>query len=204
MLVTCCTDCSGFSMRPQHFPQSAFDRPKNAASTHFFAANAVKFRMILDKMRSEIPANSFFILYNLGNLTDLNIGLMLLKNTPQLFDYFLQVAETIESTGGQDQEIVNRTLPSSGLNYTTFSLEDALQSNMREELPKNTFCALQLLCSNRSYEENIYEKLLSALYFFDINPVLEFVPAVVKEALVLYCRDHCPTNPVAFNELPTD
>lgn len=129
---------------------------------------------------------------------------MLLKNTPQLFDYFLQVAGTIESTGGQDQEIVNRTLPSSGLNYTTFSLEDALQSNMREELPKNTFCALQLLCSNRSYEENIYEKLLSALYFFDINPVLEFVPNVVKEALVLYCRDQCPTNPVAFNKISTD
>lgn len=229
-------------MLPQWFPQSAFDRIVNKSDEHFFAGNAIKFRMILEKMKTEIPIDSFFILSdadvlvfdpdrfhtlctsynsstsasastststydlvamidNLENMSYLNIGLLLAKNTPKMYDFFQSIAETIESTGGQDQRILNEKIVHSGLNYTTFSLFDVIQSNMKDEYRKNTFCIMQLLCTNQDYERNVFEKLLSALNFFDICPVLQFVPHNVRVGLVDYCLENYPTNPVASYEL---
>lgn len=223
LLMNCVSDCSGFVMRPQWFPQSAFTR--NPTSTHFFAGNSLKFRRILEKMAGEIDENATFLLTdadllvldasrlfslcstfdaelvcmidNLGS-EDYNIGLMCCKNTARLRAYFQKLADTIDATGGQDQALLNQTLPESGLVHTTFSLKDAIQSNMRGEVQKNTFCVLQMLCSNASYEQNIFEKLLTAVHYFDITPLLEFVPPLVREALILFCRDHLPSNPLAY------
>jgi hypothetical protein len=141
---------------------------------------------------------------NLIDVSYLNIGLLLVRNTPAMYDFFSKIAKTIESTGGQDQRILNEQIQSAELIYSTFSLDDAIQSNMKSEYAKNKFCLMQLLCTNQDYERNVFEKLLSALHFFDISSVLQFVPYDVREALVLYCLDNYPSNPVASFELVRD
>ncbi len=225
LLMNCVMDCSGFVMRPQWFPQSAFTKPVGSEDCHFFAGNTLKFKRILEKMSSpEIPENTRFILSDadllvfdairfhalctsatddvicmLDNLDspDLNLGLMLCRNTPALRAYFSELVSRIEATGSQDQLLVNTTIKASGLTYSTFPTHDVIQSNMRGEVAKQTFCVLQMLCSNGPYEQNMFEKLLTAVHYFDLTMVIRFIPPYVLEALVLFCRDHIPSNPLA-------
>jgi hypothetical protein len=216
-------DCAHFDFRPQFREQRFFEKPAHAAD-HFFAGNSLKFRFMIDAMK-ELPEESVFIIsdadllvldprkfFSICNMRDydfigmvdnlldtsvINIGLLFCKNTHKLRIFFSDLCDAIEATGQQDQYLFNTLLKSTPLKYTTFDLNNVIQSNMVHEISSGDICVIQMLCSNKHYESNIFEKLMSACYFYNITPILDLVPYDVKEALVLFCRDHLPLNPVS-------
>lgn len=109
----------------------------------------------------------------------------------------------IETTGGQDQAIYNNSVHLMVTNNGMFSLTDAIQSNM-SSLKDSDYSIVQFLCSNGTYERNVFEKLLSALFYTDFTTVLHLVPYEVQEALVLFCQDHLPLHPIAQYPLRMD
>jgi hypothetical protein len=214
-------------VKPQFYEQRFFEKPAHA-SDHFFSGNSLKFRCIIEQMKTTIPENSYFVLsdadllvldpdklhstmlryvsdYDIVGMVDnlkdtsvINIGLLLCKNTTAVVDFFTNLASQIETTGKQDQHLFNILIRTSGLKYTMFPLTHAIQSNMVQDgLYNPNVYVIQMLCSNKDYESNVFEKLMTACGFYDITPVLDCVPYVVKEALVLFCRDHLPSNPVS-------
>lgn len=224
ILCSSLQEYSGFAVEPIFYPQSAFERQVKPGE-HFFAGNALKFKMILKKMDA-LPENSQFILsdadvyvtrpsqlYELCTMRysekdivgmqdqveseDTNIGFLLCRNNRVVRSFFEFLVHSIETTGGQDQaiynDLVDRMVPNNGM----FSLTDAIQSNM-SWLKDSDYSIVQFLCSNGAYERNVFEKLLSALFYTDYSSVLHLVPYEVQEALVLFCQDHLPTHPIAI------
>jgi hypothetical protein len=222
-------DCSGFQLNPCFFPQSAFDRIKVNAGEHLFSGNALKFRMILNELNS-LPEDHPFILSDadvyftnaekfhtlceieickssivgmaehIGNTDYVNVGILLCRNNKEVRDFFTFLAELIESSGLQDQALFNKHVREWVKTVSVFSTDDVIQTNMFNASDKN-FCAIQFLSSCDSSEMNIYEKLISASYLIDLTSVLHLVPYQIQEALVLFCKEHLPENPVCNLEL---
>ena len=132
-----------------------------------------------------------------------NIGILLCKNTKQVRSFFAFLEETIEATGSQDQALFNKHIGDWISDRSVFSTSDVIQSNMRN-LYSTPFSVIQFLSSSSTSNMNIYEKLITAARFLDITPVLHLVPFEIQEALVLFCKDHMPSNPVCAFELKNE
>jgi hypothetical protein len=222
-------DCSGFEAHPCFFEQSAFER-KTKEDEHFFAGNALKFRMLLHELESLEEGAPFVIsdadvyianaskFYSIclselekrdltgmaeryNDMKSINIGILLCKNTKTIRDFFTFLANTIESTGGQDQAILNDCVGDWPLSVGLFPVPDVIQSNMYDITKSNEFTAIQFLCSSKNSNNNIFEKLLSACFFLDLTDLLYLLPTFIVEPLIDFYKQRYPENPICQYKL---
>lgn len=226
-------DCSGFTLHPCFFPQSAFSTLYKEGSEHFFAGNCLKFNVMLDAMKEcdgrhiivsdadlcvlqpEILRTyledymNYDIVYMRDNFENntLNIGFGLIKCTPDTLAFFKEVRDTIATTGRQDQAIVNELLVEHPeLSVGMFSTPEIIQSNMYQMLraEENKMCVVQMLCSNKTFEQNFTEKLMTASIFYDLRSLEPLIPDYVWNTLVYYYKESKIPNPLTDCEYKSD
>jgi hypothetical protein len=218
-------DCSGFTLQPQFFPQSAFSTLYKEGSEHFFAGNCLKFNVMLDAMkecdgRHIIVSDAdlcvlqpailrpylenymnYDIVYMRDNFqnTTLNIGFGLIKCTQDTLAFFKEVRDTIATTGRQDQAIVNELLGKHPeLTVGMFSTPEIIQSNMHRDVldHQEKILMVQMLCSGNTYDHNLVEKLLTAAVFFDLRDLEPIIPDYAWNTMVIYFKERNIFNPL--------
>lgn len=225
ILYNSLSECSGFQVHPCFFEQSAFERirVKVKDDEHFFSGNSLKFRMLLDKLKTMSEGAPFVIsdadVYipnatkfhsiclaeldkheitgmaeHIGDTKSVNIGILLCKNTSAVRGFLTHLAEQIEATGGQDQLLFNNFYPDWPIRVGLFPLPDVIQSNMFDF--KTDFAAIQFLCSSNDSTKNIVSKLISACYFLDLTGLLFLLPKAIVIELIEFYKIKCPDNPI--------
>ncbi len=116
-----------------------------------------------------------------------NIGFSLIHSNEQTIAFWEKVVKDIQESGDPDQDVVNRNFSTFHGKVGMFETPYVSQSTMfthqmvRDQVP---FYVIQMLCSNHAlYEQNLYEKLASAIQFVDMSAVVHFIPEVVLDAL---------------------
>jgi hypothetical protein len=143
----------------------------------------------------------FDIVYMQDNmLTDLyNIGFGLIKSSDATISFFEKMRDEIIITGELDQDIVNKYLENSGLNYRHFTIPKVIQSNMT--FAGSDFYVMQMLCSNNpTYEENLYEKLVTASILFDLRDLKQFIILSVYNKLIDFAKEYIKSSPLVSEE----
>jgi hypothetical protein len=132
-----------------------------------------------------------------------NIGFSLIHSNETTIAFWEKVVKDIQD-GDLDQDIVNRNLVSFDLKVGIFETPYVSQSTMfthqmvRDQVP---YYVIQMLCSNHNvYEQNLFEKLASAIQFVDISSVAHLIPEVVLEALQEFVRQKDPNHPLLAME----
>jgi hypothetical protein len=218
-------DCSGFTLHPCFFPQSAFATLYKEGSEHFFAGNCLKFNVMIDAMKDcdgryiivsdadlcVLQADvlrkylddytKYDIVYMRDNFenTTLNIGFGLIKCTHATLAFFTRVRDTIAHTGRQDQAIVNELLAEHPeLSVGMFSTPEMIQSNMYHTLRReeDKMCVIQMLCSGTSFEFNFTEKLLTATMFYDLRDLEPLIPDYAWNTLLKFVKDNNIQHPL--------
>ena len=226
LLASSVSESAQFDLKPCFFPQSAFSTLYNPDAAHFFAGNSLKFDVIVaalktnkgkhiivsdadiivqnpDKLAAYLKKyERFDVVYMQDNFINdtLNIGFSLIKSTDTTIAFFEKICNEIKTTGEQDQALVNKYIEESGLIYSTFMLPWVIQSNMSIEGAIDCY-VMQMLCSNnKTYEENLFEKLESALFFFDLRDVKHLIVPSVYNKLIQFAKDKLNISPLANEE----
>jgi hypothetical protein len=133
-----------------------------------------------------------FMKDNIHN-NDLNIGFGMLRSCPEVIHYFEKIMKEIHDTNGQDQEIFNRRITEFTGTVGCFSMPEVIQSNLATS--STPFFALQMLCANnKTFEENLFEKLVTATVLIDISELFQLIPYRVFNTLVQYYQTRYPSH----------
>jgi len=217
-----CIGNTSFHVVPVFVPQEAFQNLYNPREKHFFSGSVLKIELIVEALKAnpnkhilcsdaDIIVNNpeafsrylesytqydiTFMKDNIHN-NDLCAAFGFLKSSPVVIEFFKSVLCEIRETNGLDQTIMNRLLPSFKGSVGCFSMPEVIQSNLATT--ETPFYVIQLLCSNNNtYEQNMYEKLVTAAALFDISDVLHLVPVEVKEALITHFKANRPSHYLA-------
>lgn len=182
------------------------DSPFILSDADIYLTDSNKFHSLCENEigKASIVGGAEFI----GNSDFMNMGLLLCRNNKEVRDFFTFLAELIESSGLLDQDLFNKNKREWVKDIGMFSTDDVIQTNMYKVSNKKfsaiqflSSCDPKLLSSCDSKDMHIYEKLISASYLVDLTSVLHLVPYQIQEALVLFCKEHLPENPVCDFEL---
>lgn len=217
ILNSCIGNTSMFQVFPVFAPQEAFQNTYSSEKKHFYSGNVLKCELIVEALRAnpgkhvlcsdvDIIVNqpeqfskyleqytTFDITFMKDNIynNELNIGFGMLRSCPEVIHYFEKIMKEIHDTNGLDQEIFNRRISEFTGTVGCFSMPEVIQSNLAKEF--SPFFLLQMLCSNnKTYEENLFEKLLTASIFLDISELFPIIPYQVFNTLVQYYRIYKP------------
>jgi len=230
VLQTGVSDCSGFAMNPCFFPQSAFSGLYKEGG-HFMSGNCLKFCVIIEALRRhpgehilvtdvdlvvERPAElrAYLEPYKRYDITymaegpgskDSNIGFAMIQSTPATIAFYAQILEDLQRNSElHDQAHVIERLPSFPGSKALFEGTVIINSNYYNI--GQPFYVVQCLCSQDSYEKNLWEKLLTLAIFFDLEPLRPLIPDDVWETVLWYHREKSPEHPLArikFVPLPS-
>ena len=221
VLQTGVSDCSGFAMKPCFFPQSAFSGLYKEGG-HFMSGNCIKFVVIVEELRRH-PGEHILITdvdlivtnpadlrtylepYKQYDITymaespgskDSNIGFAMIQSTPATIAFYTQILEDLQGNSElHDQAHVIAQL--SSFPGSTARFEGSVIMNSNYYNIGDPFYVMQCLCSNESYEKNLWEKLLTLARVFDLEPLRPFIPDDVWEMVLWYFREKVPDHPLA-------
>ena len=230
MLMSSIGPTDDFLIRPVFVPQTAFTNTYSISGEHFFSGNTVKVDCIVKALKLhpgehilvtdvDIIANNisefrtYLELYLHNDMTfmvddfndkTINLGFAFIKSTPDSISLFETALDQIQSTNGLDQPIVRELLPSFKGLCNVFSLPEVSPSNYYINGTK--YYIIQILCSNhKTYEMNLFEKLISAARLLDITSVIHLIPVDVKDVLHIYFKIYYPSHYLAeSNTTPID
>ena len=206
-------------------PQSVFDKSSyQTNSAHFLDGNAIKYRVLLSileqhpdehillcdvdtivqnptKLREYLEKYSEYdIVYARSKEEDekeLSLGFGMFRSTNKTISFIDHLIQQIESSGQDDMTIFNKELHVFDGRLGMFTFPEIIQTQYYNKYKEEWF-VIQITCSNRkTYEENLYEKLLSIIYLSDITDLVHLIPHEVLEALVLFVKDRSPTHYLA-------
>ena len=220
-LHTGVSDCSGFVMKPCFFPQSAFSGLYKEGA-HFMSGNCIKFLVIVEELRRHpgqhvLVTDVDLIIDNPAGLRDYlepykqyeitymqespgsnsnNIGFAMIQSTEATIQFYEQILEGLQKNPDlHDQAYVNeRLLSFPGLKGM---FEGGVILNSNYYTMGAPFFVIQSLCSQETYEKNLWEKLVTFALFYDLEPMRPLIPEDVWETLVWYYQTRNPTHPLA-------
>jgi hypothetical protein len=215
-------DISGFSMRPICIPQQFFDRKVEDTQQHFLTGIGIKIYCLLKSLQG-LPANEFMIFsdvdllvldkelssklntYETNDITamrekkgvdEYNIGFMLIKNTVEVKQFFEKVMQRIHKELKLDQDIFNEEIKQFSGTHGFFDTKDFIQSNMiRKDIwDSGNYSVIQCLSSEQTPKEVILGKLATIVYFYNIEPLLQFVDLNILKDLREYLQYQNPNH----------
>ena len=220
-LRTGVADCSGFAMTPRFFPQSAFSGLYKEG-THFMSGNCIKFLVLVEELRrhpgqhilitdvdliidNPVGLRDYLESYKQYEITYMqespgsdysNIGFAMIQSTEATIQFYEQILEGLQADPAlHDQAYVNERLRSFPGPKGVFEGGVVLNSNYYKM--GTPFFVVQTLCSNETYEKNMWEKLVSFARFYDLEPMRPLIPDDVWETLVWYYQRTNPAHPLA-------
>ncbi len=135
---------------------------------------------------------------------DSNIGFAMIQSTPATIAFYTQILEELQRNSEvHDQAHVIERL--SSFPGSTACFEGSVIKNSNYHKVGEPYYIVQCLCSNDSYEKNMWEKLLTLATFFDLEPLRPFISDDVWETVLWYHREKRPDHPLAhvkFAPLP--
>ena len=224
ILNTCIDMPNLFTNKNNFFRQEDFESLYTPGQ-HFFAGNYLKFDFILNVLENTLDNQHLILsdadlvvdnvkeLYNyLQNFLDydlvgmkddlttntINIGVLFLKNSSKLRNFIKILRDEIKSTGKQDQQLLNKNIINSDLKYSLFDVPQMSQSNFGIDNVMKSFIT-QLLCSGDNYEDNLFEKLITASCLIDITPLRTLIPLKVYNSLIDFHKYHKTNLPIMFS-----
>lgn len=218
ILNSCIGNSTEFLVFPVFAPQEAFQNTYSSEKKHFFSGNVLKCELIVEALRAnpgkhvlcsdvDIIVNQpeqfskYLEQYSKYDITfmkdnvynnELNIGFGMLRSCPEVIHYFEKIMKEIHDTNGQDQEIFNRRIGEFTGTVGCFSMPEVIQSNLANK--STPFFVLQMLCSNKTYEENLFEKLITATVLIDISELFPLIPFRVFNTLVQHYQNKNPSH----------
>jgi len=211
-----------FLIRPVFVPQEAFANNYTISGEHFFSGNAVKVECIVKALKKhpgehilvtdvDIVADNIsefrrylesYLHNDITFMVDspydktINLGFAFIKSTPETISLFETAFHQIQSTGGQDQPVIQELLPLFKGSYDIFSLPEVSPSN--HYIIGTNYYIVQMLCANhKTYKKNLLEKLITSALLVNITNVLYLIPADVKEVLYIYFKICYPEHYLA-------
>jgi len=215
ILQSAINDISGIIVHPIFLKQSLFER-KTTGDTHFFTGNSIKMRILLAAL--EKHANEYIILsdadicvfdddntlvsymksYEKNEITCMreaydnpsyNIGVIFIHSTNKTIAFIKRIICRIEMENGHDQGIFNEEIKHFSGEHGSFSIPDVIQSNMIEISKNENHRIIQCLSSGNTYEDNLTEKILTIIFYYDISNLLHFLPIPVIYKLIPYLSE---------------
>ncbi len=228
ILASSFLDSQEFELHPWFFPQEAF-QTMYSSEKHFFSGISLKEEVLLKELKAHpgqyivfsdvdlivdrLPEfRQWLEPYKQNDMTFMrdnfendihNVGCCLIHSNERTIAFFETVIQEIQSTGDPDQDVVNRCLSSFqgtvGMFETPFVSQSPMFTNqmIQDQVP---YYVIQMLCSNHKlYEQNMYEKLASAIQFVDISAVIPLIPDVVMDALREFAKSRDPNHPLCVD-----
>lgn len=215
-------DISGVAVKPIFIPQSYFERKVEDTSQHFFTGIGIKMYCLL-KSAESLPADSHFIFsdadlilpekdlavklksYEINDITAMrekkgedtyNIGFLLVKNTPEVRQFFWKVLQRIQKEVKLDQDIFNEEIKEFKGTHGFFDIKDFIQSSMiRKDIwDSGNYSVIQCLSSASSYKEAMLGKLATVIYYYNITPLFQYVDKQILKELREYIFHQNPNH----------
>lgn len=215
-------DISGFSIRPICIPQNIFDRKVENTSQHFLTGIGIKIYCLLKSLQG-LPADQFMIFsdtdllvldkdlssklkaYEINDITamrekkdvdEYNIGFLLIKNTVAVKQFFEKVMRRIHNELQLDQDIFNEEIKEFPGTHGFFDTKDFIQSNMiRKDIwDSGNYSIIQCLSSEQTPKEVMLGKLATIVYFYNIEPLLQFIDKDILQDLREYLYYQNPNH----------
>ncbi len=226
LLASVVSECPGITLHAQFVPQYVFSKQLESTdvSGHFFAGQAIKMEMMLHALQQhpgehivvsdadillfDTNFTSYLEQYKAYDMTCMldneetkayNIGLCLLKSTPEMIAFVEEIIRRIKVNRAHDQTEWNALLPSFEGTHAQFSCPDCIQSNMYKEELRDSYRVIQCLCEcNLSSDDALVSKLITVAYFYkDLEEAKEMIPVAVRNKLILCLQEQIPDHPVA-------
>lgn len=213
IMQSCIIKNKGFELNPIFVPQEIFSNTYQSNTDHFLCGNNIQMECTAEALKLHPNEHIIFsdvdLIVNTKHIEKLydymqtykkfdmvfmkdnfiddtrNIGLCLIKSTPETIVFFKNVSKEIIRSNSQNQKIVNDFLPSFTGTHSIFSFPEIIQSNMATNETLD-FYVLQMLCSQKTADENIGEKLASAAKFINIKEGLHLISPITRQ----YLRDY--------------
>ncbi len=211
-----------FIVQPIFVPQEVFDQTSyRSNSDHFLDGNSVKLNILISILQKHpgetilivdadtiIENPEFLRLYlesyrqydivfaksSLEKERELSMGFGMVRSTPDTIQYFQDSIQIISSTGKNDMDVLNETIQTFKGTYGMFTFPEIIQTQHYSKF-KGQYYAIQLTCSNhKTYEENLFEKLVSAASLIDITEIVPLIPIRVFNAMLDFYRDRDPSH----------
>jgi len=230
LLQSSLTDISGIILTPLFFPQSFFES-RAKENEHTFTGNAIKLRLLVSALEHHPGETILFTDVDLMVLepTSLvsciqsysasydmvfmkegvnndayNIGMMLIRSTPETISFYRMLIDRVEEKGLHDQTEVNAQLHLFSGAHSSFPYPNIMQSNDFQYLmakyktveAMNPF-VIQCLSQLPGYERSFAEKVFSVAQLMDITPLKEFIPKECQKILIDTVRLHDPDHYIA-------
>ncbi len=213
---------SEFIVQPIFVPQEVFDKnlyEKN--SEHFLDGNTVKLKILINILQKHLDETilildadtiienskelrkyietyrNYDIVYAKSSLekeNELSMGFGMIRSNKNTIQYFSEIMDSILQTGKNDMAVLNETIQSFKGTYTMFTFPEIIQTQYYSKY-KGQHYAIQLTCSNhKSYEENLFEKLVSAASLIDITEIVPLIPTIVFDSMLDFYKDRDPAH----------
>ncbi len=207
-------DVSGVSLRPICVPQEIFERKTQDLEAHFLTGIAIKIHCICkilegskdpyivfsdadlivnDKdLYAKLKAyegNDITAMKDLPDSNEYNIGFMLLKNTPEVREFFQRVLKKTFMEKKLDQHAFNEEIQMFSGTHGFFDTKHFIQSNMiRKDIwDIGNYSVIQCLSSEHSsMKDVILGKLMTIVFFYDIR---HLIPLINKEIVIQLQKD---------------
>lgn len=216
-------DISGVSMRPICMPQHIFNRKTEDLNEHFLTGIAIKIHCIckilegnkdpyfifsdvdliindsaLPEKLKDYEKNDITAMKDLPDSDDYNIGFMLIKNTPEVRDFFRRVLKKTVEEKKLDQHAFNEEIKTFTGTHGLFNTKHFIQSNMirKDVWDIGNYSVIQCLSSeHKSMKEVILGKLMTIVFFYDIR---HLIPMIDKDIIIQLQQDIREVNPTHY------
>jgi hypothetical protein len=216
-------DLSGVALKPICMPQSIFNKKTEDANSHFLTGIAIKLHCIckilqgtkdpyiifsdvdlivndknlVEKVKA-YEGNDITAMRDLYETDQYNIGFLLIKNTPEVLQFFQCILKRTFEEKKLDQDVFNEEIQTFKGTHGFFDPKHFIQSNMiRKDIwDVGNYSIIQCLSSaHGSMKEVILGKLATIVYFYDIRYLVPFIERETMNDLQDYMKQ---TNPVHY------
>jgi len=203
-------DSKDFQVIAHFKPQSCFSDLYQDPNNHFLGGNTVKYDILIPLLKANPGKQYIFsdvdlMVKNPSGLAkylekfesfdlvfmrermednDINPGFAMFKSSPAVIDFLERSMLLMRQESSIDIPIFQRLLPAFTGTHTIFDIPQIVQSNMRVD-PNNWFVC-QALCSQKTYEANMSEKLLSACQHMDIMALKPWISVETWNTFVAF------------------
>lgn len=221
ILVGQLSDSPGIDVHPVFIQQSVFNRKEGADGKHFLTGIGIKIYVLLKNLEKRpgefvvfsdvdilcLKSNISNLLesYKVNDITcmreridtdDYNIGLMLVKSTPETIALFRVVLERIRLENRLDQDIFMEEIKNFKGKHGHFAIPACIQSNMMRhyEGHESEFSIIQCLSSEMDPNTMMVQKIATMTNFFDITRLRSHIPPEIELRLMNYLQEEDPSN----------
>lgn len=214
-------DISGIEAHPVFMNQSIFTRKEGADGKHFLTGIGIKIYVLLKNLYKRpddyiifsdvdiicLKSNIAELMepYKINDITcmrerldtnDSNIGMMLVKSTPQTIELFTNVLNRIRTENRLDQDVFVEEIQSFQGSFGHFAVPAFIQSNMMSHFPykEEEFALIQCLSSEMDPDTMMVQKIATLTNFFDITRLRIYISATLESLLMEYLQKEDPTS----------